>query len=268
MKNNLFKNLIGILSVFTLLFVASCSDDDNNAQVEVKVESGNHVVYASKGELQVAVNISGLSKDPQASDFTATVSSLQWEEGLDDVAAPASMPTVEVKSVEKGTEAGAYTLTLEYDVTGYAECSYQLQVVFDKNKVAEGTVSVNCYPYSANTIELPLQEITVTDNDITIKVNILDAWSQLGIQAPLHGNENSSVYGGLNGEVPSRNSFKVDNNKNILLAKSFDTFSSELNEITVKDARNLTKGKVYGVLVVVPAEDGKSVGVYRSFLVK
>lgn len=124
MKNDLFKKFVGLLSLLAVLFVTSCSDDDGEAQVEVNIESGDYVVYASKGELQIPLTVSGLAKEPLASDFSATISSFQWEEDL-DASSSLALPELKVKGIEKKAE-GAYILIVSYDITGYTECSYSV----------------------------------------------------------------------------------------------------------------------------------------------
>ena len=266
MKNDLFKKFVGLLSLLAVLFVTSCSDDDSGAQLGLNVKSGDYVVYASKGELQIPLTVNGLSKEPLVSDFSATISSLQWEEDL-DASSSLALPELKVKGIEKEAE-GAYVLTVSYDITGYTECSYSVQIVYRNSTMAEGVVKVNCYPYSNNTIELPLQKLTLPENETTQNINISEAWSLLGIPAPQHNTDNSSLYGGLKGNVPSKNAFKVDNDKTVFLGKAYDTFTGDLNEVIIRGAKYLTKDKVYVFLIIVPVEDGKSVGAYIPFVVK
>lgn len=267
MKNDLFKKFVGLLSLLAVLFVTSCSDDDGEAQVEVNIESGDYVVYASKGELQIPLTVSGLAKEPLASDFSATISSFQWEEDL-DASSSLALPELKVKGIEKKAE-GTYILTVSYDITGYTECSYSVQIVYRNSTLAGGVVKVNCYPYSNYTIELPLQELTIEENNNSLNVDIYDAWELLGIRVPGYNDQHKvMLYGGLEGDVLTKNVIKTENGKTVFLSQHFFLSTVELDSVSLKPAKELAKGVTYGVLVIVPTEDGKSVGVYRSFIVK
>ena len=235
--------------------------------MEVNIESGDYVVYASKGELQIPLTVSGLAKEPLASDFSATISSFQWEEDL-DASSSLALPELKVKGIEKKAE-GAYILTVSYDITGYTECSYSVQIVYRNNTLAGGVVKVNCYPYSNYTIELPLQELTIEENNNSLNVDIYDAWELLGIRVPGYNDQHKvMLYGGLEGDVLTKNVIKAENGKTVFLFQHFFLSTVELDSISLKPAKELTKGVTYGILVIVPTEDGKSVGVYRSFIVK